>query len=213
MVGLGFLAMIFARVSWSLWLRRARCALRLARGCHRLYLRCCDGPVRPDRDSRRLGDHGGRPPALGGLRAAAHRRRVSNHSAMQMSTSLLSIFIVVYFASCSAPAVYLHAAADAQRARCWAACMARKVLQGRWPAATRAHRRARCLRLMTKARRRGPPLEGLTKEHLNHGHRPAADLGRDHRLRHLHVRGDGWLRSGHRHPLPVLPDKAASATP
>ena len=73
MAGLGML-MILVGV-WSLWLRW--------RGQDKLFNLeglpapdPADGTVRPDRDPRRLVHHRDGPPALGGLRTDAHRRRL-----------------------------------------------------------------------------------------------------------------------------------------
>ena len=66
MAGLGMLMLLLGVL--ALWLRRGD---RLYHS--RPFLRF-DGAIRPDRYSRRLGDHRGGPPTLGGVWRSAHRR-------------------------------------------------------------------------------------------------------------------------------------------
>lgn len=69
MAGLGMLMLLLGVL--ALWLRRGDPAIPLAA----VSAFCpVDGAIRPDRYSRRLGDHRGGPPTLGGVWRSAHRR-------------------------------------------------------------------------------------------------------------------------------------------
>ncbi len=69
MAGLGMLMLLLGVL--ALWLRRGD---RLYHSRPFLRFAPVDGAIRPDRYSRRLGDHRGGPPTLGGVWRSAHRR-------------------------------------------------------------------------------------------------------------------------------------------